>query len=374
MISAQNKQLTLHKHPQIDITSSMNKITLGILGGGQLGRMSALAAANLGISVVIFTSEKNSPASLVAAKTIIADYTDERALKEFSKIVDVISYEFENIPIETIHFLQKLKPVYPNEKLLEVSQDRRSEKNFLGSIKIPTGRYAPVDKPQDMLDTLEKWNADSCILKTTRFGYDGKGQARYTSDSNIDTLWTQFNGAPLIMEEIIDFDCEISVIVARDATGKTIHYDPGLNEHKNHILSKTTVPAPLDKNVLSEAVSLAEKLAKDVNLRGVLTLELFVTKDNRLLANEIAPRTHNSGHWTIDACAHSQFENHVRAVCGLPVIEPHRHSPCEMHNLIGDDINLIEKYQRQENACLHDYGKQDIRPGRKMGHITILKD
>jgi len=348
--------------------------TLGILGGGQLGRMSALAAANLGISVVIFTPEENSPASLVAAHTIVADYSDEHALTEFSKIVDVISYEFENIPIETIRFLQKLKPVYPDEKLLEVSQDRLSEKNFLGSIKIPTGRYVPVDKPQDMLDTLKKWNANSCILKTTRFGYDGKGQARYTSDSNIETIWTQFKDAPLIMEEIIDFDCEISVIVARDATGKTIHYDPGLNEHKNHILSKTTVPAPLNQSILNKAVKLTETLAEQVNLRGVLTLELFVTKDGRLLANEIAPRTHNSGHWTIDACAHSQFENHVRAVCGLPVIEPHRHSPCEMHNLIGDDINRIQEHLNQENACLHDYGKQDIRPGRKMGHITILKD
>lgn len=352
----------------------MKQITLGILGGGQLGRMSALAAANLGIRTVIFTPEKHSPAAQVAAHSIIGDYTDERALTEFSETVDVISYEFENIPVETVSFLQKLKPVYPDEKLLEVAQDRISEKSFLNSIKIPTARWAAPQSPDEALKTLREWDAESCIFKTTRFGYDGKGQVRYTTDSNIETLWTQFNNAPLIMEEIIDFTHEISVIVARDIDGNTVHYDPGLNEHKNHILSKTIIPAPLDQNILNEAVKLTETLAEQVNLRGVLTLELFVTNDKRLLANEIAPRTHNSGHWTIDACAHSQFENHVRAVCGLPVAQPHRHSACEMLNLIGDDIALIKQYQTQENACIHNYGKQDIRSGRKMGHITILKD
>ncbi len=176
------------------------------------------------------------------------------------------------------------------------------------------------------------------------------------------------------MEEIVDFDCEISVIVARDVDGNIVHYGPMLNEHKNHILSRTTVPTSLAQDLLDEAVTLTERLAEKVSLQGVLTLELFVTKDNRLLANEIAPRTHNSGHWSIDACEHSQFENHVRAACGLPVKGPNRHSACEMLNLIGDDVNNIEQYKTQKNACIHLYGKHDVRPGRKMGHITILKD
>jgi len=352
----------------------MNNTKLGILGGGQLGRMSAQAAENLGIHVVIYTPEENSPASQVAPETIIGDYTDKDALRAFSEKVDAISYEFENIPVETIRYLKKLKPVYPNETLLEVSQDRIQEKTFLNSINIPTARWTAPKTPSDILKTLKEWNSNSCILKTTRFGYDGKGQARYTGDTDIETLWTQFNNAPLILEDIIDFECEISVIVARDQDGQIIHYGPMLNDHKNHILSQTTAPSGLDQNILNKAVKLTEKLAEHVNLRGVLTLELFVTKDGQLLANEIAPRTHNSGHWSIDACEHSQFENHVRAVCGLPVLGPNQHTPATMINLIGDDVNKISEYNTQENACVHLYGKHDIKPGRKMGHVTILKD
>ena len=349
--------------------------TLGILGGGQLGRMSAQAAEKLGIKTIILTPEENSPASQVAGETIVADYNDEDALTKFSEKVDVISYEFENIPRETIAYLNALKPVYPDERLLEVSQDRITEKTFLNSIDIPTARWAAPENPQDILNTLSEWDTGSCILKTTRFGYDGKGQARYTSDSDIDTLWTQFNGAPLIMEEIIDFDCEISVIVARDKDQKIIHFPPGLNEHKNHILDKTTIPAPVAQNIQDEAIKLTEHLAEKVDLRGVLTLELFITKDGELLANEIAPRTHNSGHWTIDACKHSQFDNHVRAVIGLPVEEPQRHANAVMINLIGSDIEKAsDKYEGQSNTFIHDYGKTEARPGRKMGHVTILEN
>ena len=354
-------------------TITENQITLGILGGGQLGRMSALAAANLGIRVVIFTPEQNSPASQVADHTIIADYSDERALTEFSETVDVISYEFENIPVKTISYLKKLKPVYPDEKLLEVAQDRETEKSFLNAIDIPTAPWAMPKSPQNALEILKDWNTDTCIFKTTRFGYDGKGQARYTGNTDIETLWTQFNDSPLIMEGIIDFDCEISIIIARDSNGNMIHYGPMVNEHENHILSKTIIPASLDQTILDEAIKMGRHLADKLSLRGVLTLELFVTKDGKLLANEIAPRTHNSGHWSIDACAHSQFENHVRAVCGLPVSAPHLHSDCEMYNLIGDQVHKAQDALNEENACIHLYGKQDIREGRKMGHITYLK-
>ncbi len=355
----------------------MNK-TLGILGGGQLGRMSAMAAARLGISCIIFTPEENSPASLVAAETIVADYDDENSLRKFSEKADVISYEFENIPVKTVAFLKNLKPVYPDEKLLNVAQDRIAEKTFLNDINIPTTLWSAPKSPDDIRNTLSDWGANEAIIKTTRFGYDGKGQARISSDTDIDTLWTQFNGQELILESIVPFDCEISIIIARDVNGNTEIYGPMVNEHRNHILHKTTMPCPLDADIQEKAKTAAIQLAENVGLVGVLTLELFVTKDangnKNILANEIAPRTHNSGHWTIDACAASQFENHVRAVCGLPLAPATRHSDCEMLNLIGDDAKPenIEKYLKAENTCLHLYGKTDIRDGRKMGHVTIL--
>ncbi|MBX2834646.1 MAG: 5-(carboxyamino)imidazole ribonucleotide synthase [Micavibrio sp.] len=351
----------------------MKNITLGILGGGQLGRMSAMAAARLGIKTIIYTPEENSPASLVAYKTILADYLDEISLEHFATQVDFISYEFENIPVKTVEFLKKLKPVYPDSTLLEVSQDRIKEKTYLNSINIPTAKWAAPTSTGDILSTLDEWKSDEAIIKTVRFGYDGKGQARISRDTNFDTLWSDFNGQTLIMEEIIDFSYEISVIVARDIQGKMVVYGPMLNEHENHILSKTTVPAPMDDKTANSALSMAERLAQQINLIGLLTLELFVTKDGNILANEIAPRTHNSGHWTIDACTCSQFENHVRAVCALPVAPIGRHSDAIMLNLIGKDIEQVQDHIALESACIHLYGKSEIRDGRKMGHITILK-
>ena len=353
----------------------MKQTTLGILGGGQLGRMSAMAAARLGISCVILTPEENSPASHVAKKTIVADYTDKKALREFSETVDVISYEFENIPVETVAFLQDLKPVYPDEKLLNVAQDRIAEKTYLNDIEVPTTRWADVKSVNDIQKTLKEWDTEEAIIKTTRFGYDGKGQARISRDTDIETLWSEFNGKEVILEEIVDFDCEISVIIARDINGNSEIYGPMVNDHKNHILDRTVVPCPLDADIQNKAKNAVLKLANDLNLVGVLTLELFVTKEGEILANEIAPRTHNSGHWTIDACAVSQFENHVRTVCGLPVAPVGRHSDCEMINLIGDDAKPenTEQYLKAEKTCLHLYGKTEIRDGRKMGHVTILK-
>ena len=351
----------------------MKRITLGILGGGQLGRMSALAAARLGIACVIFTPDEGSPASQVSLGIIVAAYDDEAALKDFADKVDVITYEFENIPVKTIAFLQKLKPVYPDDKLLEVAQDRLTEKDFLKETGIQTARYAAVQTPEDIRNVLQNWQVDSAIIKTRRFGYDGKGQARISIDSNFETVLSELNNAPCILEEIIDFDCEISVIIARDVKGKSELYGPMVNEHKNHILDKTTMPCPLPEDIQNNAKDAVTKLANKLNLIGVLTLELFVTKSGDILANEIAPRTHNSGHWTIDACAVSQFENHVRTVCGLPVAPAGRHSDCKMINLIGDDVEKVDEYLKQENTCVHLYGKSETREGRKMGHVTILK-
>jgi 5-(carboxyamino)imidazole ribonucleotide synthase len=346
---------------------------LGILGGGQLGRMSAIAAARLGIPVVIYTDEEHSPASYVAAYTFVGDYSDKKKLREFAKIVDVISYEFENIPVETVRYLKKLKPVYPDERLLDVSQDRLKEKSFLNSIGIKTALWKSAKNPEDVDKILSKWGKTSCIIKTTRFGYDGKGQHLCKTKSDINVAFRILKSRPLIVEELIDFACEISVIVARDKAGKMASYGPVINEHRHHILHKTVSPAKLSPKVQQNAIRIAQKLATKVKLRGVLALEMFVTKNGEIIANEIAPRTHNSGHWTIDACSISQFEQHVRTVCGLPVGSSISHSGATMINLIGKDVLKAGTYARQKNTCVHLYGKHDIKPGRKMGHITILE-
>ena len=359
----------------------MNIKTLGILGGGQLGRMSAMAAAQLGIKTVIFCPEADSPASHVAYKTIHAPYDDKDALKVFAEEADVISYEFENIPVETVDYLNSIKPdsVFPKKNLLEVSQDRIKEKSFLNGIGIETARWSEITNLSDIQKVLESWRSQSFVLKTARFGYDGKGQI-FGSDQDLEDggkihdFLEKTKGQSIIMEDCVNFVDEVSVIVARDKFAKMALYGPMLNEHHNHILHKTSVPAPHNKEINVRALQLAKNLAESVGLVGVLTLEFFVTRNGRLLANEIAPRTHNSGHWTIDGCAVSQFEQHVRTVCGLPVGNPVRHSDAMMLNLIGDQVDDIEEYFHQKNACVHLYGKQDVRDGRKMGHVTILEE
>lgn len=348
-------------------------MTLGILGGGQLGRMSALAAARLGIRVHIYTPEKDSPASQVAAKTFTGGYGDKKKLKKFAESVDVASYEFENIPVETVRYIREFRPVYPDCRLLEVSQNRISEKKYLNGIGILTAKWAPVRSAQDIGRAIDMIGGDRFILKTARLGYDGKGQLVHRRRDDPVKSWWKLNSKELILEEAVDFDCEVSVIIARDMRGKSALYGPVLNEHKKHILSRTVVPAPIPARTALRALETAHLLADSVGLTGVLALEMFVTKDGSILANEIAPRTHNSGHWTIDACACSQFEQHVRTVCGLPVGEPGCHSDAEMINLIGKDVTKIAKWYKTENACIHLYGKSEIKPGRKMGHITILK-
>lgn len=352
----------------------MSAKTLGILGGGQLGRMSAQAAEKLGITTHIYCPEARSPAGQVAARSVTGAYDDHEKLKEFAACVDVITYEFENIPRDTIRFLQTLKPVFPDDRLLAISQDRIAEKSYLNSIGIPTAKWLEVKSFQDSKEGLDRWKQAESIIKTVRFGYDGKGQFRLTKNDPEAAREIPFGHEPLIMEEIVPFACEISVIIARDASGQAVTYGPMRNEHKNHILDKTTYPAPLAENIKKQALAMAAKLAEAVNLRGVLTLELFVTKDGRLLANEIAPRTHNSGHWTIEGCESSQFENHVRCVCGLPVAAPEPCRPATMINLIGDDVRDLSPYERRAKTTIHLYGKDAIKPGRKMGHVTILKD
>ncbi|MCE7885894.1 MAG: 5-(carboxyamino)imidazole ribonucleotide synthase [Alphaproteobacteria bacterium PRO2] len=350
----------------------MEAKTLGILGGGQLGRMSAMAARKLGIRTVIYTPEKDSPASQIAHETIVGAYEDRESLEKFSEKVDVISYEFENIPVETVEYLTNFKPVYPEKNVLEVAQDRIREKSFLNSIGIATARWEEAKNAKNVDNIVEKWGKTSCILKTARFGYDGKGQSHYTLGDDLDATWRSLNSDRIIVEEIVDFTSEISVIVGRDRFGKTVTFGPMMNEHKRHILHKTTFPADIAAPIAAQSIAMTEKLAQQMNLRGVVTLEMFVTKDGQILANEIAPRTHNSGHLTIDACDVSQFEQHVRTVCGLPALNPSCR-PAEMLNLIGDDIKIIPGYEGKPGTFIHLYGKLESRPGRKMGHITMLK-
>lgn len=362
---------------ELSVKKLSDGITLGILGGGQLGRMSAMAAARLGIDVIIFCPEKNGPASFVCKETIIANYDDLSALERFTSQCDFISYEFENIPIKTIDYINSLKAgiVTPSRALLEVSQDRIKEKSFLNSLGIETTRWAEVITQDDVLKALKAWNAEQAILKTARFGYDGKGQIKI--DLHDLSLATDFikehKSNTFILEEMVDFSHEISIIIARDFSGKTVTYDPMLNEHKNHILHKTFVNQGVSKVAGTRVQDIAKLVANAVNLVGVLTIELFIGKNGKILVNEIAPRTHNSGHWSIDACIVSQFENHVRCVCGLPAGSTTRHSDAEMLNLIGDDINTIDPYFTQNDTYVHLYGKHEARAGRKMGHITFLK-
>ncbi|MBI1301809.1 MAG: 5-(carboxyamino)imidazole ribonucleotide synthase [Alphaproteobacteria bacterium] len=357
------------------MTDLTKGLTLGILGGGQLGRMSALAAAQLGIDVITFTPEQDSPASRVSRETIIADYIDKTSLKKFSDKTDFITYEFENIPIETIDILEEYKPnsVFPSKKLLEVAQDRITEKSFSNDLGIQT----TVWKKISCYEELEEFFESEFILKTSRFGYDGKGQYKHNGKTpNEEEFRALFDSAgehPLILEHIVAFKYEISMIVARDTFGNTQTYGPMLNEHKNHILHKTHIPANISETASALARDIAKKIADALDLQGVLTVEFFVTEEDKVLLNEIAPRTHNSGHWTINACATSQFENHVRAVCGLPILPPSRHSDAEMLNIIGENLGDIDTYLSQENANIHLYGKRESRPDRKMGHITFLK-
>lgn len=346
--------------------------TLGILGGGQLGRMTAMAAARLGIVCHIYTPEEQSPASQVCPLTFIGDYEDKKKLKAFADSVDVITYEFENIPIETVRYLQKLKPVYPDDRLLEISQNRLREKQFLNDIGIPTAGWAAARKPAEIESQASTLHGNRFILKTTTMGYDGKGQTDYRPGDDVKAKWALLGAKEIIIEEVVSFACEVSVIIARDKLGQTATYGPVLNEHKNHILAKSTVPAPIPEQMAKKARKMTELLAEAVDLVGLLALEMFITTDGQILANEIAPRPHNSGHWTIDACSVSQFEQHARTVCNLPIAPPGRHSDAVMHNLIGGDVRKVNHWLEKKGACLHLYGKPEVREGRKMGHVTII--
>lgn len=342
--------------------------TIGILGGGQLGRMLSVAASRLGFKTCIFEPGKDCPASHVADRHIAAAYEDEAALRSFADACDVITFEFENIPTSALDILEKLRPVHPNRKALRVSQDRLVEKAFLNDLGLQTAPFAAVDDSVDLSQAMREIGRPA-ILKTRRFGYDGKGQVRLNERSDAKGALAAMNNAPAIYEGFVDFSHEVSVIAARNAVGDVSAFDPGENVHEDGILRTTTIPARLSPSQRSDAVLLAAKILNKLDYVGVMGVELFVTSQG-LLVNEIAPRVHNSGHWTQNGCTVDQFEQHIRAVAGWPLGDGKRHSNVVMENLIGDDMDRVPELARDGSCALHLYGKAEVKPGRKMGHVN----
>jgi 5-(carboxyamino)imidazole ribonucleotide synthase len=346
---------------------------LAILGGGQLGRMLALAAARLGFKCHVFCPEPQSPAFDVVRRVTEADYGDMAALDRFASDVDVITYEFENVPAEAAAFLATRKPVLPDPAVLATTQDRLAEKDFIAALGLPTAPYAAVDAARDLSPALLARIGRPAVLKTRRFGYDGKGQATLRDGGDPATVWREVGGQPSILEAFVPFSREISVVAARGRDGAIECFDVTENEHRDHILKTSRVPARVPAAVATEAVRIAEAIAKAFDYVGVLAVEMFVVPDaagHRVLVNEIAPRVHNSGHWTLDGASVSQFEQHIRAVVGWPLGKPLRHGRIEMTNLIGAEVEDYPKWLAVPGAAVHLYGKAGTRPGRKMGHVT----
>jgi 5-(carboxyamino)imidazole ribonucleotide synthase len=346
--------------------------TIGLVGGGQLGRMSALAAARLGYRCHILTRERDSPASQVSAGATISDYSEPTGLRAFAAAVDVISFEFENVDAEGLDLLASLKPVRPSPAILRTSQDRVLEKSFLNGAGVPTAPWAPVEDYDGLVSAVERIGLPA-VLKTTRFGYDGKGQEMLRQPSDLAGAFAALSPKPLILEGFIDFALEISVVVARGADGGYSAFDTVENRHRNHILDLTLAPARIPEAVHSRAQAIARRVADALDLVGLLAVEMFVDRDGKVLVNEIAPRPHNSGHWTIDACPASQFELHIRAIAGLPLPPAVRHSDAVMKNLVGpEETSLWPTILGTPGLIPHLYGKAEARAGRKMGHVTRL--
>lgn len=347
--------------------------TIGILGGGQLGRMLAMAAARLGLRCHIY-SDHSGPAFDVAAASTVGRYEDLEAVRRFAETVDVVTYEFENVPCATAKAAAAIRPVRPGVKALEVAQDRLVEKNFISALAIPVAPFAPVDCDASLGRAVSELGLPA-ILKTRRMGYDGKGQARLSSAADLTSARAAIGNAPAILEGMVQFEIEVSVLVVRGQGGEMRFYDVPHNTHANGILDTSTVPAPVTQKTREQACEIAGTIASALDYVGVLAVEMFYCGETSLaplVVNEIAPRVHNSGHWTIDACAINQFESHIRAVAGWPLGSTERHSDAVMTNLIGADVEAWEKLAAEPAAGLHLYGKNDPRPGRKMGHITRI--
>jgi 5-(carboxyamino)imidazole ribonucleotide synthase len=341
---------------------------LGILGGGQLARMLALAAGPLGIKCHIFAPEADNPAYAVSAGRTVARYSDFAALKDFASKVDVVTYEFENVPAETAAFLSGHVPVAPGVAALQTSQDRIAEKTFIAGLGIPVAPFAEISDGASLESALEQIGRPS-ILKTRRFGYDGKGQTRIDFGKQASMAWAEIGDQPAILEGFVSFDKEISVIAARSWDGSVAVYDVPENHHEHHILKTSTVPASISEAVTARARAFGGQIIAALDYVGVIGIEMFVAGED-VIVNEIAPRVHNSGHWTMDAGCVSQFEQHVRAVCGWPLGSVERRSDVVMTNLLGDEIDRWETLSAEPDVRLHIYGKAEARRGRKMGHFN----
>ena len=347
--------------------------TIGILGGGQLGRMLAMAAAKLGYRTVILEPQADCPAAQVANRQIVAAYDDTAALAELAASSDIVTYEFENVPVTAAEKLTAGVPVFPPPLALEVAQDRVTEKRFINAAGISTADFRLVDSDADLVAALDEFGGDG-VLKTRRMGYDGKGQRVFRSAGAADAqgVFAAMGGVPLILESLVPFEREISIIAARGRDGHIEAYDPAENVHRAGILHTSTVPARISVETAETARLAAAAILTALDYVGVIGVEFFVLQNGALLVNEIAPRVHNSGHWTEAACAISQFEQHIRAVAGLPLGATARHSDCVMENLIGDDILRLAELAAEPNVVIHLYGKAEARSGRKMGHFTRL--
>jgi 5-(carboxyamino)imidazole ribonucleotide synthase len=348
--------------------------TVGILGGGQLGRMLAMAAARLGLRCQVFSPEAESPAFDVVANATCAEYADVEALELFASDVDVITYEFENVPSAAAMILAARRPVLPDRKILETTQDRLIEKDFVKRLGIGTADYAEVSSPESLRAALATIGLPA-VLKTRRFGYDGKGQAIIREGDDPDDMWAELQTRSAILEAFVPFEREISVIAARSADGAVECFDVTENEHRDHILKISRVPAAISETLAARARDIAQRIADALDYVGVLAVEMFVVNRDGIpdvLVNEIAPRVHNSGHWTLDGASISQFEQHIRAIAGWPLGKPVRHGEVTMTNLIGDEVNSYTDWLTVPGATVHIYGKGAPRPGRKMGHVTRI--
>ena len=355
--------------------------TIGILGGGQLGRFLSLSASKLGYKTFVFCPDNKNPASQVSDLKIYSKYDDKVELKKFSQSVDLVTFEFENVPVNSLEYLENYVPVRPKPNILEIAQDRTKEKSFFNSIGAKTTEWFPINNIKDLKYAIKKTGYPS-ILKTSKSGYDGKGQYVIHSEQEITQSWnnlsykenTKLLDSPIaILEKVVDFNCEISVIVSKDLKGNVYTFEPSENIHKNQILLKSVTPANISDKMKKEAVQIAKNAAIEIDLVGIMALEMFVIKNKEILINEMAPRPHNSGHWTIDACSPDQFTQQIKCICGLNTNQPIRHSDATMRNLLGNDIHDIKEYLKSENTNIYNYGKDETSPKRKMGHVTTIK-
>lgn len=349
--------------------------TVGILGGGQLGRMLALAAAKLGLKCHVLAPEPESPAFDVVRRSTIADYKDTAALDRFAADVDVITYEFENVPAETAIFLSSRRPVLPDPAVLAITQDRLVEKQFIVDQGIGTARFAAVETRANLVNAIAAIGLPA-VLKTRRFGYDGKGQTTIRDGTDLDAAWAAIGGQPAILEAFVPFEREISVVAARSHNGHVACFDVTENEHRDHVLKVSRVPANISSELGQAATGIAAQIATAFSYVGVLAVEMFVLRvggSETVLVNEIAPRVHNSGHWTLDGASVSQFEQHIRAIAGWPLAVPLRHGRVEMINLLGAEADDYLRWLNTPGSSVHMYGKAGIREGRKMGHVTWIE-